>query len=117
MKLNDISKEYAVANKIILSAIIILLVFPFVIILTERLNYSPLSLNNIHCFVETQTGKPCPTCGLTRSIILLYKGHFKESFGLHPRSWTKYVRVVGRNQSPLEWEKGSCHEAPKEFCC
>jgi hypothetical protein len=38
-------------------------------------------------------------------------------FGLHPRSETKYVRVVGRNQSPIEWEKGSCHEAPKEFCC
>jgi len=37
--------------------------------------------------------------------------------GLHPRSWTKYVRVVGRNQSPLKWEKGTCHEAPKEFCC
>jgi len=37
--------------------------------------------------------------------------------GLHPRSWTKYVRVVGSNQSPVKREKGTCHEAPKEFCC
>jgi hypothetical protein len=41
----------------------------------------------------------------------------KERIGLHPSSWTKYVRVVGRNQSPMKREKGSCHEAPKEFCC
>ena len=49
------------------------------------------------------------TAKVVRSIL--------EDDGLHPRSWTKYVRVVGRNQSPLQGEKGSCHEAPKEFCC
>jgi transposase-like protein len=35
---------------------------------------------------------------------------------MHPSNWTKYVRVVGRSQSPRGWEKGSCHEAPKKFC-
>jgi len=34
---------------------------------------------------------------------------------LHPSSWTKCVRVVGRNQNPREWEKGSCHEATKKI--
>jgi len=37
--------------------------------------------------------------------------------GLHPTDWTKYVRVVGRNQIPCGREKGTCHEAPKELCC
>ncbi len=37
--------------------------------------------------------------------------------GLHPTGWTKYDRVVGRNQIPFVREKGTCHEAPKEFCC
>ena len=38
-------------------------------------------------------------------------------FGLHPTGWTKYDRVVGRNQIPFMREKGTCHEAPKELCC
>lgn len=37
--------------------------------------------------------------------------------GLHPTGWTKYDRVVGRNQIPFMREKGTCHEAPKELCC
>jgi hypothetical protein len=46
-----------------------------------------------------------------KSIIL---SHY--DFGLHPPSWTKHVRVVGRSQSPEKREKGSCHEAAKKFC-
>jgi|WetSurMetagenome_2_1015567.scaffolds.fasta_scaffold106044_3 hypothetical protein len=34
--------------------------------------------------------------------------------GMHPPRWTKYVRVVGRSQSPRQWEEGSCHEAAKK---
>jgi hypothetical protein len=51
---------------------------------------------------------------------LLIQGNFLfllDGYGLHPRSWTKYVRVVGRNPGPVKREKGTCHEAPKEFCC
>ncbi|MGA3281567.1 MAG: acyltransferase family protein [Smithella sp.] len=50
-------------------------------------------------------------------VALIAAVFYLTAVGLHPRSWTKYVRVVGRNQSPLKWEKGTCHEAPKEFCC
>ena len=35
--------------------------------------------------------------------------------GLHPPSWTKYVRVVGRNQIPYVREKGTCHEVPQRY--
>ena len=45
------------------------------------------------------------------------KGHPEHITGLHPIDWTKYVRVVGRNQIPCGREKGTCHEAPKELCC
>ena len=38
-----------------------------------------------------------------------------DKVGLHPSSWTKYVRVVGRIEHPGKREKGSCHEATKKI--
>jgi hypothetical protein len=38
-----------------------------------------------------------------------------RDLGLHPMSWTKCVRVLGRTQDPREGEKGSCHEAPQKI--
>src|ERR1039457_3837479 len=79
MHLHDISKEYAIANRILLAIMIIFLELPFAIIFIERLNHSPLPLNILNCFVKAQTGELCPTCGMNRSILALYKGHFQES--------------------------------------
>jgi hypothetical protein len=79
MHLQDISKEYAVANRIIAALIVIFLLLPFASIISERLGHQSNLFYNPNCFVQKQTGKPCPTCGLTRSIILLYKGYFQES--------------------------------------
>jgi hypothetical protein len=79
MHLHNISKEYAAANRFLFAIIIILLTMPFASILYERLNHSPFSLMTLNCFVTAQTGEPCPTCGLTRSIRSLYKDHFQES--------------------------------------
>lgn len=75
----DISCEYAAVNKIILFLILIIISLPFTCIIAERINGSQLLLDSIHCFTKAETGKPCPTCGLSRSILLLYKGHFQES--------------------------------------
>jgi len=75
----DISKEYAIANKIILFIIIIFLVLPFIIIFIEQLSHFQLLSYAPKCFVKAHTGHLCPTCGLTRSIFLLYTGHFQES--------------------------------------
>lgn len=79
MCLPNISKEYAIANMIILAIIIIILVLPFAIMFAEQLNYCSLSSITIDCFVKKHTGHPCPTCGLTRSLFLLYNCHFQES--------------------------------------
>jgi hypothetical protein len=34
-----------------------------------------------------------------------------EEYGVHPKNWTKYVRVMAGSWFP-EGEKGSCHEKP-----
>jgi hypothetical protein len=34
-----------------------------------------------------------------------------EQTGVHPKNWTKYVRVMTGSWSP-DGEKGSCHEKP-----
>lgn len=79
MRLHDISKEYTLANKSIFLIIIIFLILPFIIIFVEQYINLPLLSYAPKCFVEAQTGHPCPTCGLTRSIVLLYSGRFQES--------------------------------------
>lgn len=75
----NISKEYAITNKILSLIIITFLILPFIIIFTEQYTNLPIRAYRPKCFVETNTGHPCPTCGLTRSILLLYRGHFQES--------------------------------------
>ncbi len=36
------------------------------------------------CVISNTTGIPCPSCGLTRSVILLLQFKFKEAFDYHP---------------------------------
>jgi hypothetical protein len=95
-----------------------------------RLNYvhtdipfkttSKLNHNLSACIIGKNVGKTTMSGNNKNPIIeklSQMKKQIKDENGLHPPSWTKYVRVVGRNQSPGKREKGSCHEAPKEFCC
>lgn len=79
MRFLDIDKEYALANKILFSFIAFFLVFPFIVILAENHTHISLLAYAPKCFVEAHTGHPCPTCGLTRSILLLYRGHIRGS--------------------------------------
>jgi hypothetical protein len=83
VRLQDISKEYAVANRVIVVLMVILLLLPFASIFSERLGHPSFLLNTLSCFVKEQTGESCPTCGLTHSILSLYKGHFQESADQH----------------------------------
>jgi hypothetical protein len=36
------------------------------------------------CMMRRVTGIPCPTCGMTRSLASLVKGHFSQSLDYHP---------------------------------
>jgi hypothetical protein len=36
------------------------------------------------CLIKQITGKPCPTCGLTRAVVLLFDGRFAEARTMHP---------------------------------
>ena len=83
MRLQDISKEYAVTNRVIAALMVTLLLLPFASIFSERLGHPTFLLNTLSCFVKKHTGESCPTCGLTHSILSLYKGHFQESVAQH----------------------------------
>ncbi|MDO5574339.1 MAG: DUF2752 domain-containing protein [bacterium] len=36
------------------------------------------------CPMKILTGIPCPGCGMTRAVVLMFTGHFAESFEMHP---------------------------------
>jgi hypothetical protein len=36
------------------------------------------------CTFRRMTGRPCPTCGMTRSWNALARGHVRDSVGYHP---------------------------------
>lgn len=75
----NINKEYKIVN----------IVFTFFLIF---LLFIPLAINSINslsqaipdCFVKTQAGQPCSSCGLTRSILALYHGDYALSQYWHP---------------------------------
>ena len=43
-----------------------------------------LNISKIGCPIRLITGFPCPTCGLTRSVISLLKLDFKAAFRYNP---------------------------------
>lgn len=79
IKLFDISKEYAIANLVIFAILSLSFIIPYMFILAEKFKQIPISTFTTKCFIKLNIGKDCPTCGLTRSIILLYKGQFEKS--------------------------------------
>ena len=49
-------------------------------------------------------GLPCPGCGLTRSILLILRGHFRESWQLQPfgYAWLALAAVFALDRYVLE---------------
>ncbi|MEO6681520.1 MAG: DUF2752 domain-containing protein [Ginsengibacter sp.] len=44
-----------------------------------------LKINPVNvCLIKHVTSIPCPSCGTTRSVISLTKGHFIEAFKMNP---------------------------------
>lgn len=43
------------------------------------------SSGSVHpCFIKTVTGIPCPSCGTTRSVLLILEGKFYDALQLNP---------------------------------
>ena len=45
-----------------------------------------LKLFSLDCIIKAVIGMPCPTCGITRSVISMFKLDFKQAFYYHPLS-------------------------------
>lgn len=46
---------------------------------------SSFSTKNVgFCLIKKCTGVPCPSCGSTRAVLLLLKGHFIASLQMNP---------------------------------
>ena len=43
--------------------------------------------NILGCPIKSLTGFPCPSCGITRSLQLLFTGHPSEAFMTNPLSF------------------------------
>lgn len=72
----DIHVEYRIVN---IALSILLISFLFVPFAIDKTNSLPLK-----CFVQAHTGQPCASCGLTHSILALYRGDLKRSLLYHP---------------------------------
>ncbi|MDI1318421.1 DUF2752 domain-containing protein [Flavobacterium sp.] len=54
---------------------------PFFLMLNDKNNQ--LKNDQSLCPIKMLTGFPCPSCGITKSIVSIYKGNLIESIGYH----------------------------------
>jgi hypothetical protein len=54
---------------------------PFLLWLKNENN--SLEYEQSFCTIKLFTGLPCPTCGMTKSIVYFYDGNFKKSLDYH----------------------------------
>lgn len=84
MVVPDIRNEYRYGNYALVSALFVLALVPLAANLYVASRSNAISLSFPTCAVLQHTGKPCAGCGLTRSVLALYKGDFALSRSLHP---------------------------------
>ncbi len=46
------------------------------------------------CLFKNLTGMPCPSCGITRSIIQFYNGHFETAILINPLGLIATIMLV-----------------------
>jgi hypothetical protein len=60
---------------------LITLVIPFILGLNNTGN--KLEHEQSFCPLKATTGFPCPSCGITKSMVYFYDGNFMKSLGYH----------------------------------
>lgn len=80
----DITREYGIANRVMGVLVSLAALAPFAVIGAEVTDsLAPVSFAMPVCIVKQKTGKLCPSCGLTRSVVALYKGDISASSRYH----------------------------------
>ncbi len=49
---------------------------------------------DISCVVRNATGFPCPSCGITRAYLALFKADFSMAFFMHPLFWILPIILI-----------------------
>ncbi len=80
----DIRKEYCLANRILVLLLVAIAAAPVVVNVTAPRGNGSLLFALPSCAVRRHTGRPCTGCGLTRSVLALYRGDFAGSRAWHP---------------------------------
>jgi hypothetical protein len=59
------------------------------------------------CLFRQRTGLPCPTCGMTRSVVLSLHGHLSAALRLNPAGplWVLAVGVIAAALLWLSWRQ------------
>lgn len=55
----------------------------------------PIVLPSYRCPSAALTHRPCPGCGMTRAMLLLFDGHVGASFAMHPLALLTTLAYVG----------------------
>jgi len=65
------------------------------------------------CLFRQRTGLPCPTCGMTRSVVLSLHGHLSAALRLNPAGplWVLAVGVIAVALLWLSWRQRTCGPA------
>lgn len=64
------------------------------------------------CPTRILFGMPCPGCGLTRSVSLLFKGEWKESIWMHPMGIWIFPEIL---LWIMEWYKRKTHRLSQYY--
>lgn len=97
--------------KFLLDYFIISLIVLIVTILSSLLNFKICLINNLFHF-------PCPGCGMTRSFILLLKGHFIEALKYNfilPIVLVIYVAIIVWNIEDYKSKKHTFEDFTKKY--
>ncbi len=60
------------------------------------------------CFLRHHTGVPCPTCGMTRSVILTLHGRLDQALRINPAGplWVLAALTISAGLLYLAWRPG-----------
>lgn len=85
MKVPDISHEHKIFNLFLAALLLSAILAPLTVTIPGvALGYGPVTWKPPVCSIRQRTGHDCPSCGLTRSIVTLYRGDWDLSRSYHP---------------------------------